>query len=71
MTEIGNLKVGNEKIEFDRKKLEEGISYIVNEAYALGRFDEETTDFEQAIKKWVDTRGTYELGMYELDKEEK
>lgn len=61
--------MGNETIKFDRKKLEEGIAYIVNEAYALGRFDEETTNFEQAIKKWIDTRGTYDLGAYDLDEE--
>lgn len=62
--------MGNGKIEFDRKNLEEGIAYIVSEAYALGRFDEETTDFEQAIKNWIDTRGTYDLGSYDLDEEE-
>lgn len=62
--------MGNEKIEFDRKKLEEGIAFIVTESYALGRFDEDTTDFEQAIKKWIDTRGTYDVGSYELDEEE-
>lgn len=62
--------MGNETIKFDRKKLEEGIAYIVNEAYALGRFDEETADFEQAIKNWIDTRGTYDLGSYDLDEEE-
>ncbi|WP_270245067.1 hypothetical protein [Lactococcus lactis] len=58
---------GNEKIEFDRKELEEGMAYIVSEAYGLGRYDEETTDFEQAIKKWIDTRGAFELPAYFLD----
>lgn len=62
--------MGNEKIEFDSKKLEEGIAFIVTESYALGRFDEETADFEQAIKNWIDTRGTYDLGSYELDEGE-
>jgi len=59
--------LGNEKIKFDRKKLEEGIDFIVDEGMVLGRFDEDPTDFKNAIKKWIETRGTYELAMYELD----
>lgn len=33
----------------------------------LGRYDEDPTDFKNAIKKWIETRGTYELATYELD----
>ncbi|MDG4967132.1 hypothetical protein OGZ37_11220 [Lactococcus lactis] len=57
----------NEKIEFDKKVLEEGIDFILGESMVLGRYDEDPTDFKNAIKKWIETRGTYELVTYELD----
>lgn len=57
----------NEKIEFDKKVLEEGIDFILGEGMVLGRYDDDPTDFKNAIKKWIETRGTYELATYELD----
>ncbi len=60
-------EAGNEKIEFDKKVLEEGIDFIVGEGMVLGRFDDDPADFRRSIKKWIDTRGAYELPMYELD----
>lgn len=60
----------SEKIEFDKQTLVDGIAYIVSEAYALGRFDEDTTTFEHEIKKWINSKGAYDLTEYELREED-